>query len=1065
MILSLLSSNKKWLAGWLLILALVTSGFGSVSAGSMQAGLVPPALNSTELAPLHYIIAVSAGDEFTCTLMVGGGVRCWGENGNGQLGNGSLAPSATPVDVSGLASGVQAIAAGEAHACAITSAGGVMCWGVNGNGELGDGTTTDRHTPVSVSGLTKGVIAIAVSEYHSCALTKGGGVKCWGDNGNGQLGDNTTTERYRPVNVSGLASGVIAITAGGETTCALTKGGAVKCWGENESGQVGDGTNTDRHTPVSVSGLGSGVSAVSAGYNHACALTTGGAVTCWGGNTYGQLGDGTNNDSNVPLELGGTVGSDISAVSAGTEHTCAVTTSGGVKCWGFNDAGQLGNGTTTDSNVPVDVSGLSDASAVSAGGYHSCVLTMESGVKCWGSNDMGQLGDGTPAWRSEAVDVSGLTSGAGGITAGWVHTCALTTGSGVMCWGWNYYGQLGDGSTTTRTAPVAVSGLSGVSAVAAGEAHTCAIVSGGVKCWGWNGTGQLGNNSTTDSTAPVDVSGLTSGVSAIASGSEHTCALTTGGGVKCWGWNYYGQLGDSTTTSRHTPVDVSGLTSGVVAIAAGAYHTCALVTGGAVKCWGQNYNGQLGNGTMNQTANPTPVAVSGLSSGVSAIALGGYDSCALTTGGGMKCWGMNGFGQLGDNTTTDRTTPVDVSGLTSGVSAIAPGYDHTCALTTGGGVKCWGNNVYGQVGDGTQTERLTPVDGSGLTNGISAVASGAEHSCALTTGGGVKCWGWNGDGQLGDGTLNHRTTPVEAIDPNPLPSLPGVPVLVAPAINAMVTTYTPTLAWEPAIYADHYQVQVATDSLFGTPEINEPDIIPSEFTPLSDLASNTTYFWRVSTYNFYGIASAWSTVRNFRTALPAPISLDADGSAQDLRPSFSWSMPTYPGLLATSFTLQISKNSTFSPLLQKAKVTGMNYFASADLPRSLTLYWRVCANGANGPSAWSTGTYTSGNPPTIPVLTAPANKATITGYTPSLTWKQPTFPAGTFFMSYRVEVATDAAFSSIVRNATITTDLTAHSWVVDPALETTTKYYWHVQACNTANECSTWSKARTFRTK
>jgi alpha-tubulin suppressor-like RCC1 family protein len=245
----------------------------------------------------------------------------------------------------------------------------------------------------------------------------------------------------------------------------------------------------------------------------------------------------------------------------------------------------------------------------------------------------------------------------------------------------------------------------------------------------------------------------------VSAGAFHTCALTASGGVKCWGLNRFGELGDGTTTKRTEPVDASGLGSGVAAISAGAYHTCALTTSGGVKCWGYNGAGQLGDGTT--TTRKKPVNVSGLGSGVAAISAGVSHTCALTTSGGVKCWGWNDYGQLGDGTTTYRTKPVNVSGLGSGVAAISAGGNHTCALTTSGGVKCWGLNDSGELGDGTRHSRLAPVDVSGLGSGMAAVSPGLYHTCALTTWGGVKCWGSNDFGELGDGTLRSRLAPVD----------------------------------------------------------------------------------------------------------------------------------------------------------------------------------------------------------------------------------------------------------------------------------------------------------------
>jgi hypothetical protein len=236
----------------------------------------------------------------------------------------------------------------------------------------------------------------------------------------------------------------------------------------------------------------------------------------------------------------------------------------------------------------------------------------------------------------------------------------------------------------------------------------------------------------------VDVVGLTSGVATVAAGWGHTCALTTAGGLKCWGNNGVGQLGDGTNTKRTTPVDVVGLTSGVATVAAGRDHTCAVTTAGGLKCWGWNNYGQLGDGTNTgpelcngYPCSRTPVDVVGLTSGVAAVAAGGFHTCALTTAGGLKCWGWNNFGQLGDGTNTDRWTPVDVVGLTSGVATVAAGGGateaHTCAVTTAGGLKCWGDNWSGQLGDGTAMDRWTPVDVIGFEGGTDLIETAVSN--------------------------------------------------------------------------------------------------------------------------------------------------------------------------------------------------------------------------------------------------------------------------------------------------------------------------------------------------
>ncbi len=684
---------------------------------------------------------------------VRGGAGQWGVGlaAAAILGLSTMAQAALPLH------SVSDVAGGGQHSCALTTGGGVKCWGDNHYGQLGEGTTNEHFAAVAVSGLGSGVVAVATGWYHSCALTTGGGVKCWGANFTGQLGDGSGTQRPTPADVSGLASGVLAISAGQDHTCALTTGGGVKCWGNNGNGQLGDGTTTNRTSPVDVSGLASDVMAIAAGGAHSCALTSGGGAKCWGDNAYGQLGDGTTDDAWTPVDVTG-LGSGMATIAAGGRHSCARTGGGGLKCWGSNQFGQLGDNSTTQRTAPVAVNGLETGAAdVATGQNHTCALTTGDGMKCWGTNYIGQLGDGTTAQRNAPVDVSGLVSGVAAIATGANHSCAVLVGGDVKCWGWNDYGQVGDGTVTRRWTAVDVTGLaSGVAAIATGGFHSCALTNGGgVKCWGSNEFGQLGDGTQTQRPAPVNVSGLGSGVVAIATGGYHTCALTSGGGMKCWGTNSSGQLGDGTLQSHVTPNDVPTLTSGVDEIAAGYRTSCVVTTGTGAKCWGNNANGQVGDGTT--TIRQSPVDVSGLTSGVSQVAAAQYHTCARTGGGGAKCWGANGNGQLGDDSTIQHATAVDVSGLTSGVAAVAAGLTHSCALTGAGGAKCWGGNSFGQLGDGSNSTRKTAVDVSGLTSGVVQIAVGSAgyHTCALTTGGGAKCWGNNANGQLGDGTVVH----------------------------------------------------------------------------------------------------------------------------------------------------------------------------------------------------------------------------------------------------------------------------------------------------------------------
>jgi len=380
-----------------------------------------------------------------------------------------------------------------------------------------------------------------------------------------------------------------------------------------------------------------------------------------------------------------------------------------------------------------------------------------------------------------ALPEAGITA----ITIGALHTCALSRGGGVKCWGSNGRGQLGDGTTTDSSVAVTVSGLSSdVTAIAAGDEHTCALTAGGgVKCWGLNDTGQLGDGTKSDSSMPVDVVGFTSGVSAIAAGGLGTCALVVDGGIVCWGVTY----------RSRTEVDAGDVTS----IAAGFDHACAARRVGGIACWGFNTFGQLGNGTTSASFTRVAVDVSGITERVRAFAVGHESTCAVTAAAGVKCWGQNHAGQLGDGTYRTSHVPVEVSDLAGEITGIAAG-SHACAVTSAARVMCWGANGSGQLGNGANTDSNVPVVVEGLASGAIVITAGSQHSCVVTASDEVDCWGRGTEGQLGDGGGADRNFPVRVLGladaeppPTAAPSTPG-PTGTAPAPSAMPALWTAT---------------------------------------------------------------------------------------------------------------------------------------------------------------------------------------------------------------------------------------------------------------------------------
>ena len=662
------------------------------------------------------------------------------------------------------------VVAGGFHSCMLAG-GGVQCWGKNDSGQLGDGTQTQRLTPVAVKGLGGTVVALAAGRCHTCALLATGAIECWGCNASGQLGDGDNADSSAPVQVAGIGSGATAIATTWDHTCAVV-GGGVQCWGLNANAQLGDGTTAAKNAPVGA-GTISNIVAIAAGQTHSCALDASGKVSCWGGNAYGQLGDNTTTQRPSPVavsSLGATGG-----ITAGGFHSCAIV-GGAAKCWGYNATGQLGDNTTTNRWVPTAVNGLtSNVTGISAGSGHTCARTSTSAPVCWGVNTLGEVGDLTKTQRNVPTHVFGFGAAATSLSAGQFHSCAVVAGKYVRCWGDNASGGIGDGTTNLALQAIPVAGFAvpqripALQVAVAGNdqtpsnSHSCRLAADGtLSCWGEGGGVQV--NGTPGSYAvPVQVA---TGIAEVAVGYEHTCVITTSGGVRCWG--DYSSIGVSLSACAGgvcPPSDSVGLTADVVHIVSGTSHNCALLIDGSLRCWGQGYAGQLGYGSSGDSSPIAPITPIGMTSGVTAVIAGNSFTCAAA-GGTLQCFGINSYGQLGDGTITQRLVPTPVVGFVGAPKLLTAGNNRTCATDANGKLWCWGYNLNGQLGDGTLADRHVPT---AVQNGVgvTALATGVgDQTCALMQGV-WNCWGSNGRGQLGDGTWTEGSKKI----PNPVVGL------------------------------------------------------------------------------------------------------------------------------------------------------------------------------------------------------------------------------------------------------------------------------------------------------
>jgi alpha-tubulin suppressor-like RCC1 family protein len=545
-------------------------------------------------------VSISAAGHSTCAVKADGTVVCWGYGGQNLVRLGVNVPSSTvfalssPISVVGVSNVVSLSMAHNGNTCAVITDGSLTCWGTNGVNHSGlpisqMSTTMMGALPTPIIGIAN-IAAITLGLTHTCALKTDATVVCWGTYGT-RANFNSAEPQTTPLSVKTPSGAplteVQSVSSGMDHTCASKFDGSVHCWGWNSSGQLGDGLNVDHVAAMPVVMPGKGQ--LAAGTNHSCAFNALGQVSCIGQGSLGQLGNGSSANSTTPVDVN--IAGGVKAISSAAYHTCAIKSAdSNITCWGLGADGQLGNGANVDSNVPVSVAILGGAKAISAGAYHSCALKTNGDIACWGQNTFGQLGNGANTNLNTPVTVS-IAGGFTAVSAGTFHTCALTSSGAMMCWGRSAEGQLGNLSNANFNTPQSVNIPGGVASISSTTFHTTCvrtIVGDAAVCWGRGSDGQLGNGNDNDSNAPTAVSNLSGGIASISAGYHHTCALKTDGNVACWGQGSDGQIGNGANSSSNVPVTIS-IPGGVTSISAGYYHTCAFKSNGEVVCWGRGY--------------------------------------------------------------------------------------------------------------------------------------------------------------------------------------------------------------------------------------------------------------------------------------------------------------------------------------------------------------------------------------------------------------------------------------------------------------------------------------------
>lgn len=690
---------------------------------------------------------VSAGRFHTCAVDTAGRRWCWGANGNWYLGDGTQLAALTPRRADSSSNWDQ-VTGGIHHGCGVRTDATAWCWGLDLYGRLGTGRNAPSPAPVVTPA---GVIwrHLAAGFHHTCGVTSADALYCWGRSDRGQLGLGAVAGMTTPARVGGAATWHSVVT-GYQHTCAINSegNGELWCWGENSQGQVGDGTQSMRDTPQQITSA-AGWRVVAAGDEFTCGIEQGGALRCWGSNGYGKNGTGADRAS--PTRVGT---ASWTALGLGRYHACGVQTDGTLWCWGRNDLGALGDDTGQDRAFPGQVGTSTTWRAVTAGDSFTCGTTTDHAVLCWGSSSMGELGH-PPEGDSNTPQQIGIDTRWTSVSASG-HTCATKSDGTVWCWGLDNSGQLGlpSSAADVRTPRQVTSSTTAWRMVGAGFAHTCATqLDGALWCWGLGERLGLGG---ANALAPTRV-GVAAGWRDVAGGSLHTCATRDDGTAWCWGSASHGQTGLGSSATVSTPMQV-GAAADWAQLDTGAQHTCAVKSGGQLWCWGANQYTQLGLQGPNLDV-PTAVDTDTDWDRVSA---GNQATCATKTDGRLLCWGQNSYGELGDGSTDNaHADPTPVAGSAQWDRVDSRSW-HTCGRRTDGTLWCWGANNRGQLGDGTRTNSAVPVQ-AGADADWARLSVGFRHTCAIKLDGTLWCWGTSARGEAGTAGQTWRSDALEVV--------------------------------------------------------------------------------------------------------------------------------------------------------------------------------------------------------------------------------------------------------------------------------------------------------------